>query len=1116
MLRLFAGRENIDKERFIYENIAGETLVIVPDQYTLVAEEQALKYMETECLFDVEILSMNRLGLRLLTEKGTESVRMLDQYGRFMLLSKVIKEHKDDFDIFSKSAGKLTFTNMLSDFISEFKQQNCTLEEVDALLEKDDADPLLRAKLKELGGVIDAYETAIRGKYTDSEDYISMYVDAIGSSEFVKDKTVWVYGYDSITPKFTTALLELAKCSRGVNFIVNRSDFDLDEAVVRMLERLGDENGVEVTCEEISPTYECKKSETIRRIESGLWRDVRSASEIAENNAFLPEDLTVVSAANPYFEAETAAVYVWHLIRDLGFKMRDIQIIANDATTLHPIIKRVFDEYGLPVFMDSSRDITDTAPVAFIINLLRFVVHRQSSQFLFAMLKTGLAGAPDSVIEDLENYVRDYRIIGTMWDKPFKYGADSVGVDQFDSLNRFREMIMAKVQGLKDIIRRSEGNEKPLVEEFVRDFRDYLETTWDLSAKVEKTAIMVENAGFNEEAQRIAQSYEKALEILDQIVEIMGDSVLDIREFTDIYETGLANVEVGVIPPSVDGLSLGTMIRTRPRPVRAAVVIGANEGTLPLSPSPEGLFSLDEKEYFKLHKFALGKLDDLKVNEENAALYRMLSKPTEKLYISWSACDAEGNDIVQSPLIDSLLNLFPRIQGDHLIKKDVISAGWGSSNLGSEETTLGDTIIRPDESMRHLMARIKDKNAPAEADALTEALIYWYRNNRKEELDKMLKAAKSDNLTPPLGKDIASKLYGKGNGVLALSASSISNYFDCPFKYYIDRGLRPREERDFMSDSRSIGDVYHECLMAVAKRLIGDRETLAAIATSEDDDIIEKIVAEELDKIASSYRGGVFVSTGNEEFRMTRIREICSMAAKSLANQLSSESVVDASFEEKFSRRGKFSPIHLKIDDQDVYVEGKIDRADVLAVGDEKRVRIIDYKTGSDELNLWKMRHGYKMQLMIYMISASGDYEPAGLFYFNIKDPIEKVDDKSVAVESKIKDMAPEDLYKLKGRYINESGVLEAMPGEVLQKANADGGISREVYEQAKSDVLARIEETAAGILKGSIDISPLNENKLSCNYCSYKPICKRDPEYPKNFARTIPKEPKEPKKKKD
>ena len=45
----------------------------------------------------------------------------------------------------------------------------------------------------------------------------------------VRGKTIWIYGYDSITPKFANAVIELAKVSESVNFVVNRSDFGLDE-----------------------------------------------------------------------------------------------------------------------------------------------------------------------------------------------------------------------------------------------------------------------------------------------------------------------------------------------------------------------------------------------------------------------------------------------------------------------------------------------------------------------------------------------------------------------------------------------------------------------------------------------------------------------------------------------------------------------------------------------------------------------------------------------------------------------------------------------------------------------------------------------------------------------
>jgi ATP-dependent helicase/nuclease subunit B len=324
--------------------------------------------------------------------------------------------------------------------------------------------------------------------------------------------------------------------------------------------------------------------------------------------------------------------------------------------------------------------------------------------------------------------------------------------------------------------------------------------------------------------------------------------------------------------------------------------------------------------------------------------------------------------------------------------------------------------------------------------------------------------------------------------------------------------------------------------MSVARRLLGDREVLRRIAEAREAassdpeasssgaassgtepgedvyDIVQKMVDEELAAIAENYEGGLFISTGNEKFRMERIREICSGAARAMADQLSSESLVEASFEEPFSRNGGFSPVTLDIDGQKVYVEGKIDRSDILRVDGTDRVRIIDYKTGADALNIWKMRHGYKMQLMIYMISASeGGLEPAGMFYFNIKDPIEGIDSKSAKQAREIMDREPGDTYKLKGRYISEPGVLEAMPAAVLAgKSEKDRSISREDYEAVRNDVINQIEKTASGIMKGAIDISPFKDGgRLACNNCSYKPVCRRDREYTRNYAREIEPQPK-------
>lgn len=1117
MLRLFAARENIDKERFIYDRITAdgdETLVIVPDQYTLVAEEQALKYTGKDCLFDIEIISMSRLGLRLLTEQGTESVNMLDKYGRFMLLTRIIKQHADDFDIFRRSAGKQAFTAMLSDFISEFKQQECTVSEMEAMLEEEDADPLLRAKLGELSGVIEAYEQAVSGKYTDSEDFISMYIDAIGKSEMIRSKNIWIYGYDSITPKFTRAMLELSAAAKSVNFILNRSDFGLDERMERMLRAKCLENGKVLTCEEIVPEYLLEKTETILRIEGSLWSDDPSAAAKGDKELFNAEDLTVVCAANPYYEAESAAAFIWHLVRDLGYRMRDIQVIANDEGAMHPVIRRVFTEYGLPVFMDSARDITDTAPVAFIVDMLWFLMHGMNPDYLFAMLKTGLAGVPAEIAESLENYARNYHIRGSMWERDFKYGEEALGSEAFTGLNSVRAEVIQQISVLRDLAKDNDSTE-----DFINGLRAYLEETWHLSDAVEALAEETEQLGSADEAQRMRESYGKAMDLLDQITEIMGDEPFDLGAFTEIYVAGLTNVEVGVIPPAADGLSVGTMIRTRPRPVRAAVILGANEGILPMQPSPEGLFSVDEKEYFREKSFALGVLDEIKMDEENAAMYRMLSKPSDKLYISWSMTDGDGGELSPSSVTDSLKDLFPCIEKPGRILKDVVSSAWGDSSLTGGP--VGDVIERPEESMRHMLDRIKDRNAPEGSDPLVRSLLSWYDSRQRGQLRVMLDAAGDENLRDPIGRDLARELYARADGSFVLSSSSINSYFECPFKYFVERGLRPQEEREFASDSRAIGDAYHECLMSVARRLLGDRELrnrISAFMKAVDEDgehgekeesedvfmMIEKMVDEELAVISENYQEGLFISTGGEQFRMQRIREICTGAARAMAEQLSAESVMDASFEEGFSRHGRFDPVTLEVDGETVYVEGKIDRSDILNVDGAGRVRIIDYKTGSDKLDLHKMKSGYKMQLMIYMISAtSGGLEPAGLFYFNIKDPIESIDSKTASKAMEIMERDPADTYKLKGKYVEEPGVLDAMPASVI--AGTKNGISRDEFEDAKSSVIGQIRNMAEGIIRGDIRISPFKDNsRLVCSYCSCRSVCRRDREYTKNQSREI------------
>ena len=66
MLTICYARENVDKDRYLFDRCAEDALLIVPDQYTLEAEKDLLKSRGRKGLLGMEVLSFSRLGSRIL------------------------------------------------------------------------------------------------------------------------------------------------------------------------------------------------------------------------------------------------------------------------------------------------------------------------------------------------------------------------------------------------------------------------------------------------------------------------------------------------------------------------------------------------------------------------------------------------------------------------------------------------------------------------------------------------------------------------------------------------------------------------------------------------------------------------------------------------------------------------------------------------------------------------------------------------------------------------------------------------------------------------------------------------------------------------------------------
>ena len=1121
MLNIFYGRENLDKEKFIYDNIGGRALLVVPDQFTLEAERELIAHSGAKALMDVEVLSLSRLGYRLLEELGGSKRTFIDKYGRHMILSSIAAEEREKLQVFKGLEEKKSFIELVNNFISEMKQFNCGADELAEIARSVPDGSYTQRKLEDLYLLYSEYEAAIRGKYTDSEDYIDLFLGKISRSELVAGNHIWIYGFDSFAPKALSVIGELMQYAADVNLVLTYDDkreardadlFALAETVIRNFENLAERRSIEVRKRAIPKTYTAERADKIQFIEQELYalparkyaRGGQStnpaeggASEAAATGT---DSLTLVAAANLYNEAESAACYVLELVRDFGYRFSDIKVICNDQETRGPILKRVFKEYGIDLVSDTSKDILQSSIVQYITALMDVVVEKYRTDLMIKMLKSGFGDLTNDEITDLENYAIKYKIRGTMWKRPFVRGESEYGAEALVRMNAVREKALAFMPDLEAIF------EAETCGEFISGLYGFLYEKVKLPEKIADLTVLQTEQGRPDLAEETAQIWGKVIGIFDQMSEIMGEQKFRAAAFRDLFEAGISQVEIGILPPTKDGLMMGTMQRTRTGEMKALVVVGANEGVLPNEKPGSGLFGSDEKNLFKENGIELCKVDDVRFLEERMGIYRNLSKPRERLWISYSLSDDEGGPAWPSGVFTKLAGLF----GDTPVARDALNRQSDAELVGAGPAGL-----------RHLTEALQ---AACEGKPLAphwhEALT-WFKQNKPEALEPIRAGIAFTNKQEDLGREMTAALY-MGNiestreealepsPELSLSPSRLERYARCPFSHFVQYGLKPEERRIFEIAPREIGDIYHECLMEMSRHLTARGIAITdpaspwmTISREECRTFVEDVIA----KKSGTYREGILEAGNEEKYRGRRITDICEKVCWAVIEQVRAGEILRSSFEAPFGRGRRIPPIPVNLGEgRTAYIEGKIDRVDYLP---GERIKIIDYKTGNENFSVAEAEAGYRLQLMLYLeASLERRMKPAGVFYFKISEPMVDASGAAIGPEE-ISDKIQKS-FKLNGVIVDDPNVIRNVAGDfsgisdvVPIRINKEGLISGtgkdnlltdEEFESLREKVREKVTDICKSLAGGGIEIHPMKTAATSaCAYCRYKGICRFD-----------------------
>lgn len=1158
MLNIYYGGENIEKEKFIFEHIKGRSLLLVPDQFSLQAERDAFFYLDKTGLMDLAVVDFSALGHKILKEAGGPVPPLIDKYGRHMLLTRILEESDDALKIYKGVRGKNSFVERVNMLISEMKRSEVSVDMLREVSESLEDSSFLKYKLKDIVTLFSLYEEAIAGKYLDSEDYITFYGDKMLDSSLVAASDVWVYGFDTFTPKNMLVLERILKTARSLNIVMTWEDaaktppersakvdagdpsqsgdaawpgdagflaaddredlFSLTGFVIRNLVEMAEDLNEEVTCQAITGF-----------VRDNLWSKTLREISVSQEDSLQEKDprITAVCTSNIYAEADRAAAYILQLVREHGYRFGDIVVVCNDTGLRSGVIRRTFVRWGIPVFIDQKRKVIQHPVVGFLLSLLEIIGSGYRDSAVMQLIKSGFLGLAEEEQDALENYVQQFKIRGTLWKKPFSRMGDNYTAEDLNRFNELREQVVSVIETARDRIGKyNTAGEK------IRGLYGFLADDFMMEDRIEAMAKAQQEAGFLDGAAETGQSWNVICRIFDQIVETVGEERLSGRALRQIVEAGLAEMEIGIVPVNPDSVLVGTMQRTRVGRVKALLVLGANEGLLPLQKTDEGLLSEREKAVLEEMDLEFSRTEDMVKQEERLAIYRTLSQPEERLYVSCSRIDETGGELRPSAVFRELENfLQSRAESD-----DSVVLG----DLEDGEVT--EIAVSPKGAISYLTDAFREY---LEDGKLDEDWLYaglWYGSHEPEELERIRRGMEFDNEQNALGGQLADALYRGDRRAIEASASRLEKYSGCPFAHFISYGLRPEDLRVFEMGPREIGDIYHECIMKLSQRLTAGEDSFQGldavpIAITDPDSRWMKITQEEcreeirriLQEETGTYREGLLSSGRNESYRTERIVDICSRVAWAMIGQVRRGRIREMYFEQPFARGAQLPPIRVTAGEHEVLIKGKIDRMDVLEMpehedGLETAVRIVDYKTGGDSVDVEHFRSGYKLQLMLYLKAATQKQEvkPAGVFLFKIREIDADADARTVVPGEAAAEERMEDAYKLEGIVLDDMDLIDAMDTEIggaskvlpikyVKKngtySGSSGGylFSREEFEELSAQVDRQVDRICREICDGKIDIRPKKEKKkdmegnykTSCKYCSYKSICMFDTAFP-------------------
>ena len=1106
MERLIASSVQYPKKRHI---------MLVPEQFTMQTQRSIVALHPRHAVLNIDILSFERLAYRVLGEVGREDLPVLSDMGKNMLLRKVSLDHQEDLAVFRRSLKKPGFVSRLMSLISEFYQYGITEEQLGSMQEDIADHPLLARKLSDLLTFYHALNQAKGESMSCAEEILPILRQLLPSSHFLEGTVI---AMDSFTG-FTSVQLDILKimlCQAddvSMAFAVPKEDwkeeirsedlFYMSQSAVFTMNGIAKELGVKTKKIFCETKYRHAAAPELAFLADHLMRPVLTewtSGTVSEDR------ICARSFRNPAAEAEYAAAKIAVLVREQGYRYRDIAVVTGDLEEYRDHLEMSFRKFGVPAFIDVRKGVLGNPLVEYLRSAIQIFPEDYSYEAVFRYLKSGMPILPDDVLDMVDNYCLACSIRGAgRWKNSWDRRWTSKAEPDFEQLNQARKAVWESLEPIRLVRNKKDGI---TVAERTRALRQMMEQI-HAAEQMETWADEQEAKGDAE----LAQEYRMICSYLDQLFhqmdELLGGSVISLAEFSDILDAGLSEVKLGKIPSSVDRVQVGDVMRSRLHEIRTLIVVGFNDGYIPGVHASGGILSENERALLMEHHMNLAPTAEVVGNQERFYIYTLFTKPSEQLILTASRMGMDGNARRISYLFHSLERLFP---GLHMSEGDaeelpMILAG---ESLLWEDMASGLTMMKK---------RAHDGSITKEQ----ETLASWLYAQDPERMQSLVRTNFAIYGGSVISRSCAAALYGKE---MQGSVTRLESYAKCAYAHFLNFGLALSERPDGELHSDRRGSFFHKTL-EVFFRLCREREISYKEISEEE---CRKLVRESV--VCASESEGILLmeENGKNEYLKRRWSMMADHTVDSILRFLSTEDFEPKAFELYFD--GYTTPamrMYLS-DEEQMILKGVVDRLDqyrtenpmgpasdtavtdplktetavmpgrdhdveVISGGKEGYpkvyLRVVDYKTGHTKLDVSLLYDGIQLQLPMYLEAVMEQAErvnpevqvlPGGIYYYIVDDPC--VDVTSDMSEEEIQTARDKEM-QMHGMTLNVDEVKEHMG------AVAGSKISTDQFDWLRHHVRKKAQQFACEIMEGNISAEPYKKkSSTGCDYCEFSGVC--------------------------